>query len=116
MSKKSEIARLLGERIKEIRTARGLTQEELGHLANLHPSHMGQIERAERIVSVETVEKLVHALDISYEEIFEFAEVNRKHKESSIMLEIFDELSKQSVADQKFALSILKSMFDWKNG
>lgn len=43
----------------------GWTQEDLGERAGLHPSYIGQIERADKKVSLATVERLASALGIS---------------------------------------------------
>lgn len=115
MNEKSTIAKQLGEQIKVIRNSKGLTQEQLGHLADLHPSHMGQIERGERSASVDTLEKLVNAFNISFEELFEFADISRQCREDSVLLEIFNELKTHDVSDQRFALNTLKALFEWKN-
>ncbi|MBZ4373192.1 helix-turn-helix transcriptional regulator [Corallococcus sp. AS-1-6] len=42
-----------------------MTQEQLGELADLHPTYISSVERAERNVSIDTMEKLARALDLS---------------------------------------------------
>jgi transcriptional regulator with XRE-family HTH domain len=59
--------RLLGEKIKKERINRGLTQEELAEKANLSVSFMGQIERGERKLSVDTLAKIGNTLGISFD-------------------------------------------------
>lgn len=49
---------LLGERIKKERLNRGLTQEVLAEKANISVSFLGQIERGERKLSLETLIKI----------------------------------------------------------
>ena len=44
--------RQIGEKIRELRTARGLTQEQLGHKCDLHRTFIGSIERGERNLSI----------------------------------------------------------------
>jgi transcriptional regulator with XRE-family HTH domain len=50
--------------LRAARTARGLTQERLGELSDLHPTYVSSVERAERNVSIDTIEKFAQALDI----------------------------------------------------
>lgn len=57
--------RLLGERIKQERLNKGLTQEVLAEKASISVSFLGQIERGERKLSLETLIKLGEALDVS---------------------------------------------------
>lgn len=58
---------LLGEKIKKERLNRGLTQEELAEKANLSVSFMGQIERGERKLSVDTLAKIGNTLGVSFD-------------------------------------------------
>jgi transcriptional regulator with XRE-family HTH domain len=51
--------------LRAARLARGLTQERLGELADLHPTYISSVERAERNVSIDTMERLARALDLS---------------------------------------------------
>lgn len=115
MNEKSTIALQLGQSIKSIRNEKKLSQEKLADLADLHPSHMGQIERGERNASIDTLAKIVNALDITFEELFKFADVTRQCKENDVLVEIVSTLGKRDIADQQFALNILKNLFEWKN-
>ncbi|MFZ5924924.1 MAG: helix-turn-helix domain-containing protein [Bacillota bacterium] len=53
-----------GSRIRKLRRMKRLTQEELGELAGLHPSYVGQVERGQRTPSVKTLEAMARALGI----------------------------------------------------
>ena len=44
-----DIARAFGAVIREIRTELGVSQEELGHKAQIERSHMGKIERGQHL-------------------------------------------------------------------
>lgn len=66
----SDIAKILGQRIRNYRTAKGLSQEKLAELANCHHTYIGQIERGEKNATVESVEKIATALNISLSTLF----------------------------------------------
>ena len=61
---RDEILRLFGERLRELRTERNLSQESLAELAGLDRNYIGQIERAERNVALVNIVKIAKALQI----------------------------------------------------
>jgi transcriptional regulator with XRE-family HTH domain len=67
---RDEILRLFGERLRELRTERNLSQERLAELAGLDRNYIGQIERAERNVALVNIVKIAQALEIGPGELF----------------------------------------------
>lgn len=59
-SARSRVAR----NMRAIRTSLGISQEELGDLAQLHRTYVGSIERQERNVSLDNIERLASALNV----------------------------------------------------
>jgi transcriptional regulator with XRE-family HTH domain len=55
---------VFGRRIRDLRVARGWTQERFGHLAGRHWSYIGSIERGERNVSFLTILALAKLLQV----------------------------------------------------
>jgi transcriptional regulator with XRE-family HTH domain len=64
-----------GSRLREIRIARGLSQEDLAHRAGLHRTHISLIERNRRSVRLETLERLAKALDVDPASLISFANI-----------------------------------------
>ena len=60
----SDFTKRFGERLREARAAKGLSQEELAHVAGLHRTHVSLIERNRRSVRLETLERLARALGL----------------------------------------------------
>jgi transcriptional regulator with XRE-family HTH domain len=56
--------------LRRIRRARGISQEQLAHTANLNMTHVAKIERSEREPGVRTVSKLSRALRVSAADLF----------------------------------------------
>jgi transcriptional regulator with XRE-family HTH domain len=59
-----DLARCLGENVLLIRRRADLSQEQLGFLASLHRTEIGQLERGVRIARIDTVVKLAGALEV----------------------------------------------------
>ena len=51
-----------GKRVRELRDKQGLSQEELGAKAKLHRTYIGMIERGEKNITLENIEKIANAL------------------------------------------------------
>ena len=66
------IQKLIGDRLRDLRRRKGLSQEKLGWKAKLHYTYIGAIERGEKNVSIITLGKIAKALGISVNEIFNF--------------------------------------------
>lgn len=67
---RDEILRLFGERLRELRTERNLSQERLAELAGLDRNYIGQIERAERNVALVNIVRIAKALEVAPGELF----------------------------------------------
>ncbi len=78
MENNLEIKKLLGQRIKELRTRKGLTQEQLTEKLNIGQRTLSKIERGNAFVSAETLAKLLTALDIGIDELFNFGYLQEK--------------------------------------
>ncbi|WP_342416104.1 helix-turn-helix transcriptional regulator [Paenibacillus sp. FSL R10-2782] len=77
----------VGNRIRELRKAKGWTQEQLAEAAGLHYSYIGGVERGDRNISLETLEKIVLALKVPPFELFQFDETSdRKEIINELML------------------------------
>lgn len=66
---------LLGRRIRQIRTNLGLSQEAFAFEVGLHRTYVGQIERAEKNITIKNIEKICYALDIDPKDLFDFSEL-----------------------------------------
>lgn len=65
MEIKQNILINFGERVREIRKEKGLSQEELAHKADLHRTYIGMIERAEKNITLLNIEKIANALEVN---------------------------------------------------
>jgi transcriptional regulator with XRE-family HTH domain len=68
----STIQKQFGERIRGLRLAKGLSQEELAFRAGVHRTYLGGIERGERNPSLKNIAAIARALDVDLPELFSF--------------------------------------------
>ena len=110
----SDFAKVLGQRIRNYRTARGLSQEKLAELSGCHPTYVGQLERGEKNATIESIEKLSSALGIPLSTLFEKLGAEETGSRS-IPLECYELLSSKSKAEQERIYRILIEIDKLKN-
>lgn len=72
MNNNTDIKKLLGRRIKELRTKKGLTQEKLAELVGVGERNLSKIECGNNFVTSETLTNILNALDVEPTELFNF--------------------------------------------
>ena len=108
----SDIAKIIGQRIRNYRTQKGLSQEKLAELAGCHPTYIGQLERGEKNATLESVEKIASAMDISLSELFEKL---GKSGSNNIAAKCYDLVASKNEAEQKQLYKMLQEMDKYKN-
>lgn len=63
---------LFGNQVRNLRQARGVSQEELAFISNLHRTYISDIERGTRNISLDNINKIAVALNISLKSLFDF--------------------------------------------
>jgi len=66
------IEQKLGDRVRELRQTRGISQEDLAFKSGMHRTYLGGIERGERNPTLKNIAKLAKALGVSLPELFSF--------------------------------------------
>ena len=69
---KTDINIKFGQRVVELRKSKGLPQDELAFRCSIQRSYMGVIERGEKSVTLNTIEKIAKGLDVSIQELMKF--------------------------------------------
>ena len=67
---KREILIKFGKKVREIRVKQNLSQEKLATKAGVHRTYIGMIERAEKNITLENIEKIAKALELSVKKLF----------------------------------------------
>ena len=109
----SEIAKSVGQRIRNYRTQRGLSQEKLAELSGCHPTYIGQVERGEKNATLESIEKIASALNVSLSKLFEKLG-GPEDGTRDIPLECYEFLSAKAKEEQEHLYRILLEMDKYK--
>jgi transcriptional regulator with XRE-family HTH domain len=65
----SKMFKTFGETIRKARKEKGISQEELAELCNLHRTYVGSVERGERNISLQNIVKIARALGLTAAEL-----------------------------------------------
>jgi len=66
------IRKKFGEKIRKLRVAKGLSQEELAFRAGIHRNYLGGIERGERNPALDNIAAIAKALGVDLSELLRF--------------------------------------------
>lgn len=109
----SETTKLVGQRIRNYRLQNGLSQEKLAELSGCHPTYIGQIERAEKNPTIDSIEKISSALNVSLSRLFE--KLGAQSDEENLPLKCYELIASKSKDEQKQIYQILISIDKYKN-
>ena len=62
--------RIIGDAIRSYRKRADFTQEELAELVNLNPKYVGEVERGEKIISIEALLRIAEAVKTPISQFF----------------------------------------------
>lgn len=107
----SEIAITFGNKIREIRKSKHLSQEELAYKASISAAHLGQIERAQKNPTLDTIHRISNALGLSLQEIFADSSIPEFKYDATVTSDkILLHLEKMSEYQQNEILRIIRSI------
>ena len=99
----------IGKRIKLERNRLELTQAELAEKANITTAFVGQIERGETKLSLETLVNIANSLDVSIDYILR---ENVPLNSSSVIHEMLLLLKNRPIKDIKLLIDLAKALFE----
>jgi len=71
VSRKRNVRQIFGQNLRRKRETLGISQEDLAEKAGLHRTYIGSVERAERNVSIDNMERLAVAVGSTIEQLLE---------------------------------------------
>ena len=98
---------LLGERIRELRKACGLTQEQLAERIGVEQKHVSRIELGTNYPTIKRLEKIAEALNLPMQSFFDFLHLDDDDKQAASIEEMLRELDTSS---RKIACRMIKAI------
>ena len=98
----------LGQRIREERLKLNLTQSKLAEDIDISDTYIGQIERGERSLTLDTLVRLVNRLGVSIDFLLKD---NIKMNDENIIDQFRQLIDSQSDKRKQMALDVLKTIF-----
>lgn len=110
----SDLAKIVGQRIRNYRNQRGISQEKLAELSDYHPTYIGQLERGEKNATLESINKVCMALKVPISQLLENlgGEENRQER---VPLACYELLLSKSKDEQDHIFKILLELDEYKN-
>lgn len=99
----------IGQRIKACREKKGYTQETLAEAVGISASHLSALERGIKYPSVETLGLIIHALEVSADEIFRDFLESGQQQYASIL---WDEIEALPQRERDKILAVVRTMID----
>jgi len=104
--------KLIGQRVRKYRLLKNYTQQELAKEIDLSSQYISQVERGMAAVTLETLEKICLALDISIEKIFVNFENIERVKNNAALLSIIELMEDQPTEVLEELLNINIAIID----
>lgn len=70
MSDEGTVRQRFGRRIRQLREAKGWSQERLAAEAQLHATYISEVEHGKRNISIDNIARLAEALDVPIAALF----------------------------------------------
>lgn len=103
----------IGNRIHQIRTEHGLSQEQLALAANITTNYLGQIERNLKCPNVRIIEQLCIAMNISLADFFSPAKAVEENDIFTMQLNTL--IKNRSNDEKRMILSIIKQLINFSD-
>ena len=94
----------IGDRIREVRKSKGLTQEQLAEKADISPVYLGEVERGQKVMGVDKFINIVKALGVSADYVLCY---ELPTGEPYVFDEITEKFKKLNPKQRKTAIDIL---------
>lgn len=101
-----------GLRIKELRKALNMTQENISEVLNTEPPNISRLERGVNFPQIDKIEKLAELFDVPVYELFKFEHFSKRE---DLINKIIEVLNKSNQKDLELIYKIIMNLREYKN-
>ncbi len=98
---------LLGNRIRELRKNKGLSQDQLSEVVGIDPKHLSRIELGKSFPYMETLEAIARALQVELKDLFDFSHLEEHEIDKIQIEELLDGLKQDKL---RLIYKVIKSL------
>lgn len=102
-----DLKEMIGSRIQEIRTKKGITQDQLSEKVGISPKYLSSIERGKENPTLKTILSLADSLGVKPDEFFIHLEIEDPEERKSMIIHILDEADDEQL---KLAFRVLSAI------
>lgn len=105
----------VGKRIKELRTTKGFSQEQLALLSDITPTYLGLIERNLKNPTIKVIEQICDSLNISLFDFFADSTLKDEESLDTLSIQIISQISSCNDDEKELILEMIKKMLKLRN-
>lgn len=105
------VRKFLGQRLRALRKQRTLSQERLGERSGLSGKFIGEVERGEKSISIDSLYRVAAALEVPLRQLTDVPSNRPSHVPAPEAERILALLSSRRPADLRKAYEVLRAMF-----
>jgi len=106
----SNIKKQFGARLRSLRIGKELTLEDLSDISGLHSTYIGSVERGERNISLEAIERLTKGLQVEMFELFVLNDENIGENLEEFLKEVKIQVAFLNKKERKFFLDLTRAI------
>jgi len=100
-------SKLIGARIKELRKAKNMSQEQLSECIGIDSKHLSRIELGKSFSSLETLEGIAKVLQVELKDLFDFSHLEAHEMDKKQIGDLLDGLNQDKL---RLVYKVVKSL------